>query len=88
MAVTFCTIKLVAVIAWISVSGPFTFLGTLEVKMAYETATSCVVRHAALGGSVALIHVSDGPARDCTTKRAESDRIGRFDSSPSHLNSN
>ena len=62
----FCTIKLVAVIAWISVNLSFTFLGTLEVKMAFELATSCVVRHAALGGSVALIHASDGPARDCT----------------------
>ena len=84
----FCTIKLDAVIAWINVAGSFTFLGTLEVKMAFELVTLCVVRHAALGGSVALIHASDDPARDCTTEWAESGRIGRFDSSPSHLRSN
>lgn len=85
---TFCTIKLDAVIAWINVANSFAFLGTLEVKMAFKLATSCVVRHAALGGSVALIHVGDGPARDCTTDWAGSGRIGRFDSSPSHLRSN
>ena len=59
---TLCAIKPEAVIAWITVAGSFTFSFTMEVTMAIETAAMCVVRHAALGGSVALIRASDGPA--------------------------
>lgn len=62
LAVTLCGFVLAVAAAWIGVTVSFSFMGTLEVTMAFDSAIRCVGKHAALGGSVALIRASGDPA--------------------------